>query len=131
LSEQAAKVSTPGIQQVRRFRSEKEFIGDGIFDVERGVPGTFTIVDPLDATRRKHIASATPFEDLLVPIFRRGKLVYEAPSLGDIRQRAQAQLAMFHPGVKRLMNPHQYPVGLELSLHNLKMDLVLRARGEK
>ena len=131
LSEQAAKVSTPGIQQVRRFRSEKEFIGDGIFDVERGVPGTFTIVDPLDATRRKHIAPATLFEDLLVPIFRRGKLVYEAPPLGDIRQRAQAQLAMFHPGVKRLMNPHQYPVGLELSLHNLKMDLVLRARGEK
>jgi nicotinate phosphoribosyltransferase len=76
LSEQVAKVSTPGIQQVRRFRSDKEFIGDGIFDVERGAPAAFTIVDPLDATRRKHIAPETPFEDLLVPIFRRGKPVY-------------------------------------------------------
>jgi nicotinate phosphoribosyltransferase len=56
LSEQAAKVSNPGIQQVRRFRSEKEFIGDGIFVVETGVPKTFTIVDPLDSTRRKHLA---------------------------------------------------------------------------
>ena len=131
LSEQVAKVSTPGIQQVRRFRSDKEFIGDGIFDVERGAPAAFTIVDPLDATRRKHITPETPFEDLLVPIFRRGKLVYQPPVLGDVRQRAQAQLAMFHMGVKRIVNPHQYPVGLELSLHDLKTELVLRARGEK
>ena len=131
LSEQVAKVSTPGIQQVRRFRSNKEFIGDGIFDVERGAPAAFMIVDPLDATRRKHIKPETPFEDLLVPIFRRGKLVYQPPLLGDVRQRAQAQLAMFHMGVKRFVNPHQYPVGLELSLHDLKTELVLRARGEK
>ena len=131
LSEQVAKVSTPGIQQVRRFRSNKEFIGDGIFDVELGAPAAFTIVDPLDVTRRKHIAPETPFEDLLVPIFRRGKLVYQPPLLGDVRQRAQAQLAMFHMGVKRFVNPHQYPVGLELGLHDLKTELVLRARGEK
>ena len=130
LSEQTAKVSTPGIQQVRRFRSEKEFIGDGIFDVERGLPDGFTMVDPLDATRRKYFAPGTLFEDLLVPIFRRGKLVYQPPALMDVRQRAQAQLAMFHMGIKRLMNPHEYPVGLEVGLHNLKTELVLRARGE-
>ena len=131
LSEQSAKISTPGIQQVRRFRSDKEFIGDGIFDIERGAPGAFIIVDPLDVTRRKHIDPETPFEDLLVPIFRRGQLVYQPPLLGDVRQRAQAQLAMFHMGVKRFVNPHQYPVGLELGLHDLKTELVLRARGEK
>ncbi len=131
LSEQSAKVSTPGIQQVRRFRSDKEFIGDGIFDIERGAPAGFTIVDPLDVTRRKHIDPETPFEDLLLPIFRHGKLVYQPPALGDVRQRAQAQLAMFHMGVKRFVNPHQYPVGLELRLHDLKTELVLRARGEK
>ena len=131
LSEQSAKVSTPGIQQVRRFRSDKEFIGDGIFDIERGAPADFTIVDPIDATRRKHITPDTPFEDLLIPIFRRGKLVYQPPPLCDVRQRARAQLAMFHMGVKRFVNPHQYAVGLELGLHDLKTDLVLRARGEK
>ena len=116
---------------MRRFRSEKEFIGDGIFDVERGAPSAFTIVDPLDVTRRKHIKPETPFEDLLVPIFRGGKPVYQPPALGEIRQRAQAQLSRLHTGVKRFVNPHQYPVGLELSLHNLKTELVLRARGEK
>src|SRR6266508_2581724 len=131
LSEQSAKVSTPGIQQVRRFRSDKEFLCDGIFDIERGAPAAFTLVDPFDASRRKHLSPGTPFEDLLVPIFRRGQLVYQPPVLGEVRRHAQAQLAMFHPGVKRFVNPHQYPVGLELGLHELKTELVLRARGEK
>lgn len=131
LSEQAVKVSNPGIQQVRRFRSDKEFIGDGIYDVETGAPEPFTIIDPLDATRRKHLAPKAAFEDLLVPIFRNGQLVYQVPALVEVRQRAQDQIAMFHSGVKRLVNPHEYPVGLELGLHDQKMKLILQARGEE
>jgi nicotinate phosphoribosyltransferase len=42
----------------------------------------------------------------------------------------QSQLDLFHPGVKRFVNPHAYPVGLELSLHDLKQQLILHARGE-
>jgi len=131
LSEQTVKISTPGIHQVRRFRSEKEFIADGIYDIEQGAPDTFTIVDPLDSTRRKHLPADTTYEDLLVPIFQQGKKVYHSPPLEEIRRRAQSQLAMFHSGVKRFVNPHQYPVGLELGLHDLKTELILRARGEK
>ena len=131
LSEQKAKTSTPGIHQVRRFRSGKEFIADAIFDVELGAPAKFTVVDPLDSTRRKHVPEDTTYEDLLVPIFQHGRQVYQSPPLGEIRQRAQSQLAMLHAGVKRFVNPHQYPVGLELGLYNMKTDLVLRARGEK
>ena len=131
LSEQSAKISPPGIQQVRRFRSEKEFVGDGIFDLERGAPAEFTIVHPFDPIPRKQIAAGTAFEDLLVPIFRRGEVVYQLPSLPDIRQRTQSQLAMFHFGIKRFVNPHQYPVGLEQSLHDLKMELISRTRGQK
>ena len=130
LSEQVLKITTPGIQQVRRFRSAKEFIGDAIYDTSRPRPASFTIVDPLDATRRKHFAAKTASEDLLVPIFRRGKLVYAPPDLNQARQRTQTPLAMLHPGIKRSINPHQYPAGLELSLHKLKTSLVLQARGE-
>ena len=131
LSEQAAKITNPGILQVRRFRSATEFIGDAIYDTSRPLPNGFTIVDPLDLTRRKHIAPETPSEDLLVPIFRRGRLVYQAPALDEVRARVQQQLAMLHPGIKRAVNPHQYPAGLESSLHDLKTKLVLEARGEK
>lgn len=131
LSEQAAKITYPGILQVRRFRSKTEFVGDAIYDQCQPVPSHFTIVDPLDPTRRKHIAPETPAEDLLVPIFRAGRLVYTQPPLDQTRERVRQQLAMLHPGIKRLVNPHQYAAGAELSLHELKTKLVLQARGER
>lgn len=129
LSEQAAKATNPGVLQVRRFRKAHEFVGDAIYDETRPLPARVTIVDPADATRRKHFSAATPCEDLLAPIFRRGKLVYDAPSLDSIRERAQRQLAMLHPGIKRFENAHEYPAGLELTLHDFKTELILRAKG--
>ena len=128
LSEHAAKVTNPGVLQVRRFRSEKELIGDAIYDIHMGLPPEVTIVDPADVIRRKHFPANLAREDLLVPIFRKGELVYQLPSLNQTRERVQQQLAMFHPGVKRLVNPHQYPAGLELGLHELKTRLVLEAK---
>lgn len=130
LSEQAAKTTNPGILQVRRFRSAREFIGDAIYGTSRPLSAAVTIVDPLDPTRRKHFAPETPSEDLLVSVFRRGQLVYQPPALPEIRARAQAQLALLAPGIKRSVNPHQYPAGLELGLHELKTKLILQARGE-
>jgi nicotinate phosphoribosyltransferase len=75
------------------------------------------------------VAPGAEHEDLLVPVFRAGKLVYDPPALESVRSRAAEQLAGFHAGVKRFMNPHQYPVGLEQRLSDLKTRLVLRARG--
>jgi len=130
LSEQAVKVTNPGVLQVRRFRQAREFIGDAIYDETRPLSKRVTIIDPADVTRRKHFSATTKYEELLVPILRRGKLVYDPPALKAIRTRAQEQLAMLHPGVKRLDNPHEYPAGLELTLHQLKTELILRAKGE-
>ena len=131
LSEQAVKVTNPGILQVRRFRKGKEFIGDAIYDETRVLSRDVTIVDPVDVTRRKHFPAGTKHEDLLVPVLRRRKLVYDLPRLTDIRARAQEQLAMLYRGIKRLNNPHQYPAGLEMSLHEFKTELILRAKEEK
>lgn len=130
LSEQAAKVTNPGVLNVRRFRKGKEFVGDAIYDETRPLPSEITIVDPTDATRRKHFSPATMQDDLLVPVFRKGKLVYSPPALAEVRSRAQEQLAMLHPGIKRLDNPHEYPTGLELGLHEFKTKLILEAKGE-
>ncbi len=129
VSEQAAKVNNPGLQQVRRFRNQDGFLGDAIYDLSRPLPARFTIVDPLDPNRRKRFAADTPWEDLLVPVLRRGRLVYRQPSIQTIRGRLQQQLAMLHPGTKRLIHPHQYPAGLELGLHQLKTRLILKGRG--
>jgi nicotinate phosphoribosyltransferase len=131
LSEQTAKVSNPGVLQVRRFRAGGEFVADAIYNEPAGIPEPATIVDPLDLTRRKTIDRGTSFEDLLVPVFRGGKLVYGAPTLEDVRKRTAAQLAGFHAGVKRFLHPHQYPVGLEKGLFDLKTELVLKARSDR
>jgi nicotinate phosphoribosyltransferase len=68
------------------------------------------------------------YEDLLVPVFGQGKRLYESPPLCETRARVKRQLAGFHEGIKRFLNPHSYPVGLEQSLHDLKTHLVLEAR---
>lgn len=130
LSEQVAKVTNPGVLQVRRFRERNEFVGDAIYDETRALPKRITIVDPTDVTRRKHFSEDTKHEDLLVPVLRRGKLVCDLPSLDSIRARARRQLAMLHLGIKRFDNPHQYPAGLELTLQEFKTELILRAKGE-
>ena len=137
LSEQAVKVSNPGIQNVRRFCAGGEAVGDVIWDELHGVPGDWVMVDPTDPTRRRRMALATEHgaamtaADLLVPILRAGQPVYQQPPLADVRAHAQAQLALFHPGIKRLDNPHQYPVGLEQGLHERKTALILAARARK
>jgi nicotinate phosphoribosyltransferase len=129
VSEQAAKTSNPGVQQVRRFSGPSGFVADVIFDEDTGLGKAPVVVDPLDPTRRKHIPEGTPAEDLLVPVVRGGRPVYEPPPLEATRARAKEQIARLHPGIKRFVNPHQYPVGLALELHALKTRLVLEARG--
>lgn len=128
LSEQSIKVSTPGLQQIRRFMADGLYIGDAIYDLENAPGDTCTIVDPFDMTRRKKMV-ADSSTDLLVPIFRRGKLVYTIPDNETIKTSVYDQLTKFHPSIRRLLNPHEYPVGLELSLQQLKTDLILKARG--
>jgi len=130
LSEQTAKVTNPGILQVRRFYNSQEFAGDATYDITQPPRGPVTIVDPLDATRRKHFPTDTQSEDLLVPVLRRGEPACVLPSLDAIRARVRQQLAGLSPAIKRFTNPHQYPAGLELGLYEMKTRLILRARGE-
>jgi nicotinate phosphoribosyltransferase len=130
LSEQAAKVSIPGILQVRRFMTEHgELIADAIYDHTLGVPSPCTIVDPRDITRQKSIPKGTAYEDLLVPVLRGGERVYDPPPLAEVQKRVKSQLAALHPGVRRFVNPHQYPAGLESQLSELRQRLILELRG--
>ncbi len=133
LSEQAIKVSTPGILQVRRFRGDDGFLADLIWDElsdfsVRARLQDAVLVDPLDLTRRKRFSPASPHEDLLVPVLRGGESTYDLPTIHSSRQRTLDQLAGFHAGIKRFIHPHEYPVGLEAGLHEHKLRLILAAR---
>jgi nicotinate phosphoribosyltransferase len=131
LSEQTIKVSTPGVLQVRRWYADgtRRPLADTIFDENGPCDGRMTIVDLLDMTRRQTIPEGASCEDLLVPVFRGGKKIYDLPELSEIRRRAAEQLASFPGGVKRFANPHEYFVGLERRLHERKTRLILQERG--
>lgn len=132
LSENPSKISTPGVLQVRRYLQDGTALADALFDESRGIPaGDVAIVDPGEITHQKRIPAGTPHEDLLVPVFRVGERVYDPPPLAESRVRAQAELERFHASVKRFENPHAYPAGVEKSLYDFKLDLVLAAKGVK
>lgn len=137
LSEQIAKVTTPGVHQVRRFSNSESLLGDMIYD-ERNAPdmNAQVIVDPLDPTRRKEFASDTAYEDLLKPVVRDGKVLNTEARpafevLLEIRERRKRDMDRLHPTIRRFLNPHSYPVGLELGLHNQKSEMILQRRGFK
>ncbi|MCP5150400.1 MAG: nicotinate phosphoribosyltransferase [Ectothiorhodospiraceae bacterium] len=129
LSEQTSKISTPGVLQVRRFSRDGLFVADMTYDTQLGIAGRGVIVDPVDHTRRKLAPADGESEDLLVPVVRGGRIVYDTPPIADMRQRTADQLARLHPSVKRFLNPHEYPAGLERRLHDLRTRLILEARG--
>jgi len=124
LSEQLVKVSNPGILQVRRFYDQHVARADMIFNELSELSDPCVIMDPLDPSRKREHGPESKFEDLLVPVVRGGKSTYDAPSLSDIQLRTSEQLAMFHRAILRLDHPHNYPVGLEESLHDEKTRLV-------
>jgi len=129
LSEQTIKVNTPGVLQVRRYRGAEGFVADMIYDVGLGPGEGRVVIDPVDPTRHKAVPAGAAHEDLLVEVLRGGRRVYDPPPLPDTRERTARQLDALHPGIRRFLNPHEYPAGLERSLHEMRTRLIVEARG--
>lgn len=130
LSERMTKVSNPGFLQVRRFMKDGFARADALVDVRDSETKVVSIVHPLDSTHTRELDSSYESRELLVPIFRKGKRVYESPSLFEIQDVARSQLSKFHRAVLRFLNPHTYPVGMEKRLYERKMALVSKVRQE-
>lgn len=131
LSEQTIKISTPGILSVRRFYAEPDgfAMADAIYDERLGISENhLTIIDPIDPAKRRSISAEATHRDLLTAIFRQGKLVYKVPSLKSSQHKTLMELQQFHESIRRLLNPHTYPVGLEKKLYDLKLKLILKAK---
>jgi nicotinate phosphoribosyltransferase len=130
LSEHSSKISIPGVLGVRRyFDATGRFRADMIYDEDLPAPADgAAIVDPADALHMRVIDPSWATEDLVLPVLRKGARLAEPPSLEAARARAQAQIHNLHPAIRRLLNPHIYPVGLEMRLHERRSALVLERR---
>jgi nicotinate phosphoribosyltransferase len=130
LSEHTAKISVPGVLGVKRFVDDTgRFRADMIYDEDLPEPPAGdVIVDPADSLHMRPIDPAWHAVELLTPVMRAGARVAASPPLDEIRARTQVQLGSLHPAIRRLLNPHTYPVGLERGLHDRRTTLVLERR---
>ena len=62
--------------------------------------------------------------ELLIPVFVRGKQVYQSPCLQDICAYAKEEMETLWEEYKRLTKPHLYKVDLSQELYDLKQALI-------
>lgn len=128
LSEQKVKISLPGRLQVYRCSDPGgKFAADAIAELDEPPADIARIIDPNDNTHVKALEGLAR-EPLLVPVFERGRLVYDQPGLEAIRTRVRDQLGRLDDGHKRFENPHVYPVGLSPRLNALRDRMIIEAR---
>lgn len=131
ISESAAKLTMPGVLDVRRYyHPDGHVAGDMVFDVTYDIDEREVIVDPVDEMRQKKLAGLR-YETLLAPLARAGQVVLGADDHSAIqaRDRARAGLATLDESQLRMLNPHTYPVGLEYGLHERRRELIAELRG--
>jgi len=51
------------------------------------------------------------------------------PTLEESRRHCRSQLDGFHAGIKRLVNPHDYPAGVAENLFELRNQMILDLKG--
>ncbi len=90
-SDDTAKASIPGVQQVRRYHRDGRLVADCIYNETSPAPRLRRLVPLAGGDAWEVPAEGVEAADLLVPVFRGGELVYHAPALTDVRQRARRQ----------------------------------------
>ena len=127
ISNNIEKITNPGAKQVYRFydRESHKAIADVITLAHETIDETkpYTLFDPEHTWKRKEITNfiARP---LLTPIFIKGELVYQSPTLEEIVAYSKEQINTLWEEVLRFEKPHRYYVDLSNELWTLKTDLL-------
>ncbi len=127
ISENIEKITNPGFKTL--FRLYDKDSGKAIADVitldHETIPSDeeYEIFDPQFIWKRK-IVSNFEARNLRVQIFDKGRLVYKLPSIEEIRQYCQEQIATLWDEILRFENPHEYYVDLSKELWDLKTGLI-------
>nr|MBQ4319951.1 nicotinate phosphoribosyltransferase [Clostridia bacterium] len=132
VSENAAKITNPHFKKVYRLYENGKATADLIctHDETLDTAAPLTIFDP-DYTWKQRTLTNYTAEELLVPIFKDGKRVYDLPATADIRSYCAAQLDLQWDEVKRFENPHGYHVDLSKKLWDIKHALLGGVNGDK
>ena len=84
-----------------------------------------TIYHQMNSWKYKTIPGGSyVLRDLLIPIFKKGSLVYDCPTLQQIREYSEAELDTLWDEVKRCTYPQTYYVDLSKKLLDLKLKML-------
>lgn len=131
ISENPAKITNPHFKKVYRLYENES--GKAFADLicVRGEEIDFSkpleLFDPQATWKRKTFTDFTARE-LLVPIFKGGRLVYEKPGIEEMRAWCAGQIDLLWDEVKRFENPHNYYVDLSQKLWDIKESLLKQRR---
>ena len=127
ISENVGKITNPHYKKLYRFfgRDTGKAIADYLCVYDEVVDDSkdMVIFDP-DATWKTKTVYNFEAKELQVPIFKNGQLVYDCPSLEEIRTYCLEQVDKLWDEVKRFDNPHTYYVDLSQRLWDIKYDLL-------
>jgi len=127
ISENVGKITNPHYKKLYRFfgNDTGKAIADYLCVYDETVDDSkdMEIFDPEATWKTKTVYNFTA-KELQIPIFKDGELVYDMPTLEQIRTYCMEQVDSLWDEVKRFDNPHSYYVDLSQKLWDIKYGLL-------
>lgn len=126
ISDNVAKITNPGFKNVFRFydRENNKALADLITLHHEEVPkDEYEIFHPLFTWKRRLLKNYE-VRPLLKRIYKSGQLVYDLPSLEEVRDNLQRELDTLWETNLRFVNPSEYMVDLSYDLWKMRDDLL-------
>ena len=129
LSENTVKVTNPGNKTVFRIydtdtgkiRADLIALAGETFDESQDM----MLFDPDSTWKKTRLEGGTyEMKEILIPIFKDGKCVYESPSTLEIQEFCRKELRTLWEESRRLVNPQQVYVDLSDKLYDMKSALL-------
>ncbi|RUA02207.1 MAG: nicotinate phosphoribosyltransferase [Deltaproteobacteria bacterium] len=129
-SDNPEKITNPGFKRVARVFDEKgRMRGDVLFLAEEAFPVTppVQVFHPMLPHLFKTYPKDFQFREIMVPVFKSGRLVYKSPPVQQIRAQTLKNIDHLDDAYKRFRNPHIYHISLSRSLFETKQRLLREA----
>ena len=127
ISENVTKITTPHFKKFYRLydRISGKALADQlcVFDEIIDDSKELEIFDPNYTWKKKKLSNFYA-KEMLIPVFKAGKCVYDKPSYVEICGYCKAQVDTLWEEIKRFENPHTYYVDLSGKLWKVKNELL-------
>ena len=129
LSENTEKITNPGNKTILRvYEKESGKIKADLIclvDEHYSEDEPLLLFDSHEPWKKTLLAPGKyTLREIMIPIFKGGKCVYESPRTMDIRDYCQAELNTLWDETRRLVNPHKVYVDLSKKLYDMKIQLL-------